>query len=70
MAVMWRSVRIAWWRCGVAEGGSPFGDRAVAGHQHRAALVAPARQLEEQVGGVGLEQQVGQLVDDQQLEAW
>lgn len=35
--------------------------------QARAPLVAPRDQLEEQVRGIGLERQVAQLVDDQQL---
>ena len=32
---------------------------------HRSRLVTPAEELEEQVGGVGLERQVAQLVDDE-----
>src|SRR3546814_8558401 len=51
----------------VAEHRAPLGDRAVRGEQDRAALVTPADQLEEQVGGVRIERQVAELVDDQQL---
>ena len=39
----------------------------VAGEDHRPALVAAADELEEQVGGIGFERQVAQLVDHQQL---
>lgn len=44
-----------------------LGHRAVARHQHRAAFVAPADKLEAQVSGIGLERQVDQFVNDQQL---
>ena len=53
----------------VAEHAALFGHRAVARHQHRAALVATADPLEEQVCRIGLERQVAQLVDHQQ-RAW
>ena len=45
----------------------PFGNAAVRRDQHGAGFVAPADQLEEQVRRVGLERQVAELVDDQQL---
>ena len=45
----------------------PLAERAIGGDQQAAALVAPRDALEEQVGGVGLEGQVAELVDDQQL---
>lgn len=51
----------------IAEHAAALRRRAVALHKHRAALVAAAHQLEEQVGSVGLERQVALLVDDQQL---
>src|SRR5215472_2242142 len=59
-------------RIAVATTGSPNAlphspDRAVAGDQQRAALVAPRHQLEEQMRGVGLERQIAELVDNQQL---
>jgi hypothetical protein len=47
---------------GVAEHRAPLADRAVAGDQQAAALVAARDQLEEQVRGVGLERQVAELV--------
>ena len=52
---------------GVAEHGAPFADGAVRGHQHGAALVATADELEEQVRGIRLERQIAEFVDDQQL---
>ena len=52
---------------GIPEDAAPFSHRAVGGDQDRSLLVAPRHQLEEQMGGVGLEGQIAQLVDDQQL---
>jgi hypothetical protein len=46
-----------------------FAERLVAGHDERGALVAAADELEEQVGGLGLERDVADLVDDQQRVA-
>jgi len=51
----------------VAEHGVPFADRPVGRHQHGAALVATAHQLEEQLGDVGRERQIAEFVDDQEL---
>ena len=52
---------------GIAEHRAPLGDAAVRGDQHRPRLVTAADQLEEQVGGIGLQRQVAEFVDDQQL---
>jgi hypothetical protein len=52
---------------GVAEGGAPFPDRAVAGDQQAAALIAPRDELEEEMRGVTLEGQVAEFVDHEQL---
>ena len=46
---------------------SPFAHGAIAGHQHRAALVAPRYELEEQVRSVGFQRQVAEFIHDQQL---
>jgi len=46
---------------------TPLHDWAVGGDQYAAALVAAGDQLEEQMGGIGLQRQVAQLVNDQQL---
>ena len=51
----------------IGEHRPPFGHAPVRGDQHRARLVAPTDQLEEEVRGVGFQRQVAQLVDDQQL---
>ena len=51
----------------IAKHAAPLANCAVAGDQHRAALVAPRDQLEEQMRGVGLEQQIAEFVDNQQL---
>src|SRR6185312_897199 len=48
---------------------SPPAERLVAGHDERGALVAGRDELEEQVGGFGLERDVADLVDDQQRVA-
>jgi len=52
---------------GVAKYRSPLADRAIAGDQHAAPLVAPQDELKEQMRPIGLERQVTELVDDQQL---
>lgn len=51
----------------ICEHGAPFGNAAVRRDQHGAGFIAPADQLEEQVRRVGLQRQVAELVDDQQL---
>ena len=51
----------------IGEHHAPFGNAAVRRDQHGAGFVAPADQLEEQVRRVGLQRQVAELVDDQQL---
>jgi hypothetical protein len=50
---------------GVAEDAAPFPNGSVRGDQCRTALIAPADQLEEQMGGVGLERQIAEFVDDE-----
>jgi len=52
---------------GVSEHAAPLADRAIAGDQHAAALVAARHQLEEQMRRIGLERQVAELIHDQQL---
>lgn len=52
---------------GIAEHAAPFSNRAVRGDQDRSLLIAARDQLEEQVRGIGLEGQIAQLVNDQQL---
>ena len=52
---------------GITEYVAPFADRAVGGDQHGTPLIAPADQLEEQVGGIRLKGQIAELVHDQQL---
>src|SRR5215472_18356129 len=46
-----------------------FAERLVAGDDQAGPLVAGGHQLEEQVGGLGLERDVADLVDDQQRVA-
>ena len=53
----------------VAEDLAPGFEAAVAGDDHAAALVAARDQGEHQVGGLALEREVADLVDDQQLVA-
>ena len=52
---------------GIGEHRAPFGNATVRRDQHGAGFVAPADQLEEQVRGVGLQWQVAEFVDDQEL---
>ncbi len=51
----------------IGEHHAPFGNAAVRRDQHGPGLIAPADQLEEQVCRVGLQRQVPEFVDDQQL---
>ena len=51
----------------IAEYGAPFAHGAVTRNHQAAALVAARDELEEQVCCVGLERQIAELVDDQQL---
>lgn len=51
----------------VSEDRTPFSDGPVRRHQHGAALVAAADELEEQMRRIGLEGQIAELVDDQEL---
>ena len=53
----------------VAEDLSPPAERLVAGHDQAGSLVAGRDQLEEQVGGLGLEGDVADLVDHDQRVA-
>ena len=53
----------------VAEDLAPLLEAAVGGDDDRAAFVAAGDQREEQVGGLALERQVADLVDDEQLVA-
>src|SRR5215471_1056068 len=43
---------------GIAEYRSPLADRAIAGDQHAAALVASRDELKEQMRGIGLKRQM------------
>src|SRR5690606_20279756 len=52
----------------VAEHLAPGTEALVAGEDHRAALIATANQLEEEIGADTVDRQVADLVDDQQ--AW
>ena len=54
---------------GIAEDLAPFGEAAVRGEDHSAALVAGVDELEEQVAAAGDDGQVSDLVDDQESEA-
>lgn len=51
----------------IGEQGAPFGNAAVRRDQHGAGFVAAADQLEEQMRRVGLQRQVAEFIDDQQL---
>ena len=53
----------------VAEDLTPAAEGFVAGHDQRGAFVTAADELEEQVGGLGFEGDVADLVDDQQRVA-
>jgi hypothetical protein len=53
----------------VAEHLAPAAERFVAGHDETGPFVSGRDQLEEQVGGLGLERDVAHLVDDQQRVA-
>src|ERR671922_2177813 len=48
----------------IGEHHAPFADAAVRRDEHRAALVAPADELEEQVRCIGLERQISELVHE------
>src|SRR5712691_10566323 len=50
----------------VAKHVAPAPEALVAGQDHRAALVAPADELEEQIGPGAVDGQVADLVDDEQ----
>ena len=50
----------------VAEHLTPFGEAAIAGEDHGAALVTCVDQLEEQIARPGADRQIANLVDDQQ----
>jgi hypothetical protein len=54
---------------GVAEDFAPLLEAAVAGDDDRAAFVAAGDQGEEQVGGLALQGEVADLVDDEQVVA-
>ena len=51
----------------ISKHGAPFGNTAVGRDQHGAGFVAPADQLEEEVCRIGLQRQVPEFIDDQQL---
>lgn len=51
----------------IGQHGAPWGNAAVRRDQHGAGFVAAADQLEEQMRRVGLQRQVAEFVDDQQL---
>ncbi len=51
----------------ITEYSTPFTDGTVRGDEHCASLVAPADQLKEQMRCIGLERQVAEFVDNQQL---
>src|SRR5262249_19213941 len=51
----------------IAEDSAPLADRTVGGDQHATALVAARDELEEVMGGVRLERQIAELVDDEEL---
>jgi hypothetical protein len=53
----------------VAEGLAPPAERLVAGDDQAGAFVAGGDELEEQVGGLGLERDVADFVDDQERVA-
>jgi len=54
---------------GIAEDLTPGREGLVGGDDHRAALIAGGHQLEEQVGGLGVEGDVADLVDDDERGA-
>jgi hypothetical protein len=54
---------------GVAEDLAPLLEAAVGGDSDRAAFVAAGDEGEEQVGGLSLQGQVADLVDDEQVVA-
>ncbi len=45
---------------------SPFSDGTVGGDEDQALLIASGGELEEEMGGVGLEGEIAEFVDDQQ----
>ena len=49
-----------------AEHAGPLVERQIAGHDHRAALIAPTEYLEQQLRPGGRQRHIAQLVDDQQ----
>ncbi len=51
----------------IAEDRAPLPDGPVRGDPHGSAFVAVADQMEEQMGGVGFERQIAELVHDQQF---
>ena len=51
---------------GVAEHGAPLGEALVRGGDHGALLVAGVDELEEEVGALGVDGDVADLVDDGQ----
>src|SRR5262245_16185113 len=51
----------------VAEYVAPLGDHLIAGDEHAASFVASSDELEEEVGGLLLESQVAELVDEGEL---
>jgi hypothetical protein len=53
----------------VAEHLAPPPERLVAGHDQAGPLIPGRDQLEEQVGGLGLERDVAHFIDDQQRVA-
>ena len=65
----------AWWSSPVEQGGgddgvaeqlAPFREAAIGGGDHGALLVAGVDELEEQIGAVGVDGDVADLVDDGQ----
>src|SRR5262245_66034840 len=50
----------------VAEDFAPAPEALIAGEDHRAALVAAADELEEQIGATAVDRQVADLVNDEQ----
>src|SRR5690606_12208896 len=67
LAVMEQAIEDRGRHHGIAEDAAPLADRAIAGDEHAAALVAARDELEEEVRGFGLEWEIAELVDDQKL---
>ena len=54
---------------GIGERGPPFAERVVAGHRDRGPFLAFGQDLEQQFGAAGVDADIAELVDDEQVQA-